>query len=106
MKPTVVRKTRFNKWVWRNFPHCKDVVKLITARMDGRLSLFDAIKMKIHLLSCPPCVNFLNQLKFLRLALRKEAAAFKAENSSAKLSDEAQIRMKKAIENAVNPNNT
>ncbi len=102
MKPTLVKKTRFNLWVWRNFPHCSEIVKMITARMEGNLSFFDTMRMKIHLLSCPPCENFLNHLVFLSSTLRDKFETYNMENSSVKLSGSAQLRLKRALENAIN----
>lgn len=101
MKEVQVKKTRLNKWIWRNLPDCKEIVKLITASQDGRLSLFNRIIMKIHLHSCQPCVNFLNQLKFLRRAMQKGGAKILTEeDTSVRLSDEARERLKNKLKSS------
>jgi len=74
------------------------MVKIITASMDEKLSWSDWILMKIHLLSCDPCVNFLKQIKFIRTALSHSDEKLVEADPSVKLSDDARARMKKALE--------
>lgn len=100
MKESKVKHTKFNLWVWRNLPQCKEMVKTITASMDGKLSWHEWIKMKIHLLSCDPCVNFLKQIKFIQTALRYSDEKLVEEDSSIKLSEGARSRLKEALESA------
>ena len=101
MKEIQIKKTRFNVWVWRNLPPCKEIVKLITAAQDSKLSLYNRIIMKIHIRSCKPCENFLNQLKFLRRALHIYDEKDSGENPTIKLSDEAREQIKKALKSAI-----
>ena len=101
MKEAQVKHTKFNLWVWRNLPECKEIVKIITASLDGKISLRDRIVMKIHLLSCNPCVNFLKQLKFLRRALLGSDEKLLPAESSAKLSDDARARFKNALKSSI-----
>lgn len=100
MKETQVKKTRFNIWAWHNLPPCKEIVKLITASLDGKLSVWKTFIMKLHLFTCPPCQNFLSQLKFLRCALPIHDEKIADENSSVKLSDEARERLKNKLKSA------
>ncbi len=100
MKESKVEHTKFNLLIWRNLPKCKEIVKIITASMDEKLSWREWIKMKIHLLSCDPCVNFLKQLKFIRTVLRHSDEKLVEEDLSVKLSDDARSRLKKALESA------
>ena len=102
MKEVQIKKTKFNFWVWHNLPPCKDIVKLITASQDGKLSLWNRLIMKIHIRACAPCENFLDQLKFLRRALHKHDEQVSAENSPIKLSDEARERMKEKLKSSIN----
>jgi hypothetical protein len=100
MKEAQIKKTRFNFWVWRNLPPCKEIVKLITAAEDGKISLWNRLIMKIHIRACPPCENFLKQLKFLRRALLSRAEKDCEENPSVKLSDDARERLKNALKSS------
>ena len=74
------------------------MVKIITASMDEKLSWREWILMKIHLISCDPCVNFQKQIKFIRTVLRQSDEKLVQADSSVKLSDDARARMKKALE--------
>ena len=74
------------------------MVKIITASMDGDLSWREWIMMKIHLLSCDPCINFLKQIKFIRTALGHSDDVLGQQDQSVKLSDETRARLKKTLE--------
>ena len=104
MKEVQIKKTKFNILIWRNLPSCKEIVKLITASQDGKLSLWNRLIMNIHIRSCRPCQNFLKQLKFLRFALRNHDERNTDETSSVKLSDEARKRMKERLKSSVKQN--
>jgi len=101
MKEAKVKHTKFNLWVWRKLPECKQMVKIIN-RLAGRqkLSWSEWILMKIHLLSCDPCVNFLKQIKFIRTALGHSDERLGQQEPSLKLSDDARTRMKNALESS------
>lgn len=101
MKEAQVKHTKFNVWVWRNLPQCKEIVKIITASLDGKISLRNRIVMKIHLLSCNPCVNFLKQLKFLRSAISGGEENLTSAESPEKLSDVARERLKNALKSSI-----
>ncbi len=98
MKESHVKHTKFNLWVWRKFPKCKEMVKIITASMDEKLSWREWLMMKIHLLSCDPCINFLKQIKFIRSALSHSDEQLGQAETSVKLSDDARARLKEALE--------
>jgi len=100
MKEAKVKHTKFNLWVWRKLPECKQMVKIITASMDEKLSWSEWILMKIHLLSCDPCINFLKQIKFIRSALSRSDGRLGQDDPSIKLSDDARTRMKNALESS------
>ena len=101
MKEAKVKHTKFNLWVWQKLPECKQMVKIITASLDSKLSWTEWLLMKIHLLACDPCVNFLTQIKFIRTALGHCEERLVQEDTSVKLSDEARDRMKKALESSI-----
>jgi len=97
MKESKVNHTRFNLWVWRRLPHCSDMVKVITESMDTKISWRQWVRLKIHLLSCDPCVNFIKQLKFIRTVLSRSDVPLAMEDPTATLSEDARIRMKNAL---------
>ena len=97
MKEANVKHTKFNLWAWRKLPECKQMVKIITTSMDARLSWREWILMKVHLLSCDPCVNFLKQIKFIRTTLQHSDEHLAPQDSSVRLTDEARNRLKEAL---------
>ena len=98
MKEAHVKHTKFNLFVWRTLPKCKEMVKVITASMDSKLSWREWLLMKIHLLSCDPCINFLKQITFIGTTLGLSDEALGHQDQSIKLSDETRARLKKALE--------
>jgi hypothetical protein len=99
MREAKVKHTKFNLFVWRKLPACKEMVKIITASMDSKLSWREWLMMKMHLLSCDPCVNFLKQLRFIRTALsHSDEHLDEAQHIS--LSDAARDRIKDALNSA------
>jgi hypothetical protein len=54
-----------------NFINCRGAARLISASQDGRLSLRDTIKLRLHLHWCIACTNYLRQVRFLRRAARR-----------------------------------
>ncbi len=100
MKEAKVKHTKFNVFVWRKLPPCKEMVKIITASMDTKLSWSEWLMMKLHLLSCDPCVNFLKQIKFIRTALSHSDERIEDPQIHISLSDAARDRMKDALKSA------
>jgi hypothetical protein len=97
MKEAKLKFTKVNGWVWRKLPACKEIVKLVTASLDGRLTFREWIVMKVHLYSCDSCINFLKQVRFIRTTLRHSDEGLDNENSSVMLSDDARTRIKNAV---------
>lgn len=98
MKESHVKHTKFNLLIWRNLPNCKEMVKVITVSQDRKLSWSEWLVLKLHLLSCDPCVNFLKQIKFIRNALHKGDEKLAQQDTTFNLSDDARNRLKKALE--------
>jgi anti-sigma factor RsiW len=42
---------------------CREVVELVTAYLDGALSPADTARMEAHLERCPPCVEYVEQIR-------------------------------------------
>src|SRR6476660_5461582 len=97
MKEANLKFTRFNNWVWRNLPSCREIVKIVTTSMDARLSWREWLLMKVHLFSCDSCVNFLKQVTFIRTALRNSQEKLDRENSDIRLSDDSRRRIKEKL---------
>jgi len=44
-------------------PSCKDITALLTDYLEGEMQLGDRMVLRAHLLMCPPCRRFLEQLE-------------------------------------------
>ena len=77
---------------------CKDVSQKISESMDRTLPLHHRMFIRIHILMCKYCLRFRRQLLMLRETARKIDLSPEAVDSALGLSQEAQDRMKKAIE--------
>lgn len=42
---------------------CREVVELVTAYVDGALGAEDAARVETHLTLCPPCVEYVEQIR-------------------------------------------
>ena len=42
---------------------CMDITELITNYLEGRLSLMDRIRFRMHIMMCRHCREYLNQMK-------------------------------------------
>ena len=49
---------------------CKEASRLISERMDRRLSFMEKIALRLHLGICDACTRFSRHLGFLRRALK------------------------------------
>jgi hypothetical protein len=50
---------------------CKEVSRIVSQGLDRRLSLFERLRLRLHLAICDGCANFKKQMDFLRRALRE-----------------------------------
>ena len=78
---------------------CKQATELMSLSLDGKLSLYQRVLLKIHLLMCKLCSRCWEQMLFLRDAVHKcseqaEEMEFMADHS---LSAEACERIKNAL---------
>lgn len=49
---------------------CQEAHRLVIRAQDARLSVFERIGLRIHLLICTACLAFERQMDFLRAACR------------------------------------
>ncbi|HTD91876.1 MAG TPA: zf-HC2 domain-containing protein [Burkholderiales bacterium] len=52
---------------------CKEATALVSQGLDRRLSLWERCMLKIHLLVCDACRNFVRQADFIRRAVKRLA---------------------------------
>jgi hypothetical protein len=76
---------------------CDESVELMSQGADEPLALLDRLALRSHLLLCGPCRRFCQQLRFLRVAVRRMLS--RAEDSGATLSADARARILIALRN-------
>lgn len=91
----------YNRWVWRNLPPCKEIVKKLSASLDRKLPAKERIIVKLHLAACTPCVRFLDQIEFLRDALHLHDEEIAEEIPTPAMSSEARERLKNALKSSI-----
>lgn len=52
-------------------PTCKEVHRLVSESMDRRLSLWERLRMALHIMVCRACSNFRSQMTLMREAMRR-----------------------------------
>ncbi len=53
--------------------NCHEVTHLVSRSLDRRLSWRERIAVRMHVLICAGCANFVRQMKFLRTAVQRLA---------------------------------
>lgn len=90
------RQTR-NLLFLRALPPCKEIVKIVSASLDRKLTLRERAVMRLHLVACKPCVRYMEQSQFLQAAASQLDEDLKEELFTGRLSDEARARIKNAL---------
>jgi hypothetical protein len=95
-------KMQFIFWLARRLPDCKNITPTLGESLDRRLSAREKIDTRLHLFTGEACARYLKQVKFLREAvhLREEKLEGIERASSAKLSDDAKLRLKNALKSS------
>lgn len=85
-------------WLARRLPHCKQVAPLMSEALDHELPLLLRIQVKLHQIVCLACVRYEEQLRLLNETARRLATQLEEHPSStARLSDDARARLKRAL---------
>ena len=50
----------------RMMPSCKEVSRLLSDRLDGRIGLVDTLGLRLHLAMCKACSRVAEQFELLR----------------------------------------
>jgi hypothetical protein len=92
----ITRKLRraFNVAAWTHLPPCKEIVKIISASLDRKLTFRERIILKLHLAACEPCARYMDQSQLLSSAAHTIDENLKNDLYAGRLSDEARERLK------------
>ncbi len=94
---------RFNRIVWKSLPPCKTIVALISAARDRKLTVRETIILKLHLASCVPCVNYLDQIEFVHQVMHHHIEQAIENDQSITMSDGAKQRIRNQLKAALPP---
>jgi hypothetical protein len=90
-------KRKYNRWVWKNLPPCKEIVPLLSESQDRKLTLREKTVTKMHLAACTWCVSYLKQIRFLSQAFEECEHRIGTKESGPALSQDARERMKNTL---------
>ena len=82
-------------------PPCQEIVKIVSASLDRKLTMRERWVMKVHLAACKPCERYMEQSRFLNLAVHELDDKLKNELFAGRLSSEARERIKNAIKTSL-----
>ena len=80
-------------------PTCKQATRLQSEGMDRRLSFFEKVGLRLHLVLCKWCRRYGEQLKFLRSAAR-ECEEHESREAPQRLSPEARGRIEQSLKSS------
>ena len=89
-----------NLFILRTLPPCKEIVKIVSASLDRKLTIRERAVMRLHLVACKPCVRYMEQSHFLSSAASRLDENLKDELFTGKLSDEARDRIKDVLKSS------
>ena len=71
---TAYQKVRrsFRRLLLRLLKPCSYMVAVMSESMDRPLGLHEQLQLKLHLIVCTWCAQYLNQINFMRQLLREE----------------------------------
>jgi len=79
------------------FSTCREATELIGRSLQTRLGIRERVKVRLHLLVCNACRNYLSNLKFMKEVFEDPLLSDAATAEDA-LSDEARERIARSLE--------
>jgi anti-sigma factor RsiW len=86
--------------------NCRQVTRLVSQSMDGRLPWYQRLAVRVHLLYCVWCRRYAAQIKWLRKAakgLDAEATSAWTPALSAEAKEQIRKRLVEALKNPPSP---
>ena len=83
-------------WLARRLPDCKQITRQLGESLDQKKTWREKLVMRLHVFTCEACDRYLEQVAFLRDAVRSHGDRDPdiAEFSTATLSPESKAQMK------------
>lgn len=80
---------------------CKEVTELVSTSLDRKLNIRQRVGIRLHLLICEGCTNFVRQMKVVRAATRRLAEGEAGGvTETARLSEQARSRIRDTLQEA------
>jgi len=88
--------------MFRMLPTCRDMARLLSDSMEGRLPFHVRMRMYLHLRMCVLCEGYKRHLALIRNVLRKDSARLIETDrpEEPRLSPEAKERIRRAVESS------
>jgi len=76
-------------------PSCDETSHLISQALDENISLIQKLRIRMHLMFCKYCRNFMKQMSLIRTIMKRQAVDEKLDKASRdiSLSDQARKRI-------------
>ena len=98
MKIYTTTRRAVRQWLLRKLQPCSQLVPLMSESMDRRLSVWEYLELKLHLLVCVWCARYLKQIELVGCILRLPLPPGEAASEPAvSLPPEARQRIAKAL---------
>lgn len=86
--------------------NCKEHSRLVSENMDRPITFWSRVSVKLHEWICPACSQIQSQLEMIREACRRsDPGMTEEEYEKCQLSEEASMRLKAAINDALTKEN-
>jgi hypothetical protein len=98
LKAYIESKRAIRRRLLRALQPCKEMVPMMSESLDRRLSVLEHLQLKLHLMVCAWCAQYLKQIKFLRELVRQRTFAAATDTASpVALSTEAHQRIGRSL---------
>ena len=76
--------------------NCREASQVVSQSLDRRLSLRERFGLRLHLMMCDACRQFVAQLRLLTAALKQQSRRDE-QDESVKLSDSARLAIREKL---------
>lgn len=90
-------KFKIKKWIAHKAEECKAVAPLFSLARDRKLSLWEKIRVRFHLLTCNACTSYVTNLEFIHDIFDAQNEKIENQDLSVTLTDEAKERIKQKL---------
>jgi hypothetical protein len=92
---------RFKLWIARKTEQCKDVSPLFSDRFERKLSVWEQVRVKLHLWTCGPCTRYVANLKFMHDVFQAQRESIEKEQFNLTMPPDVRERLKNAIKSKI-----